>query len=106
MSYGIPESDWKIFRELRPIWLQRYCTRVNQQLIKKLTDPRRTEHERYLDAYKFIHQKDKELGDAFNDFRRSTAVMQIHIINRLGVIEKQELSRFSESTRRFISEDC
>jgi hypothetical protein len=105
VSYGIPESDWRIFRELRPVWLDRYCAKVNQQLIKKLTDPKRTEHERYLDAYKFIHQKDKELGDGFNDFRRSTATMQIHIINNLGVVTKEELSRFSESTRRSLSGD-
>jgi hypothetical protein len=105
MSYGIPESDWKIFRELHPIWLDRYCTQVNQQLIRKLTDPRGTEHERYLDAYKIIHQKDKELGNAFNDFRRSTATMQIHIIHGLGVITQEELSRFSEPTRRLVSED-
>jgi hypothetical protein len=105
MSYGSPESDWKIFRELSPVWLERYCAQVNEQLIKKLTHPNRGEHERYLDAYKFIHQKDKELGNAFNDFRRSTATMQIHIIHRLGVITQEELSRFSERTRKLVSEE-
>jgi hypothetical protein len=105
VSYGFSESDWRIFRELRPIWLDRYCAQVNRQLIRKLTDSKRTEHERYLHAYKFIHQKDKELGDGFNDVRRSTATMQIHIIHNLGVITKEELSRFSESTRRFVSRD-
>jgi hypothetical protein len=105
MACGIVESDWRIFRELLPIWLDRYCAKVNQQLIKKLTDPKRTQHERYVDAYKFIHRKDADLGNGFSDIRRSTATMRLHFIHNLGVMTEEELSRFSESTRRSVSQD-
>jgi hypothetical protein len=100
---GFPESDWRVFRELRPVWLQRYCARVNQQVIKKLSDSRRSEHERYIDVYRFIEKKDRELGDAFNDFRRSTATHQISIIRSLGVVTEQEVARFSEVAQELTS---
>ena len=44
----------------------------------------------------------RELGEAFNDMRRSTALIQIRIIRLLGVITDNELARFSDSTRNFI----
>jgi hypothetical protein len=105
VSEGFPESDWRVFRELRPVWLERYCAKLNQQVIKKLSDSRRSEHERYIDVYRFIQKKDRDLGDAFNDFRRSTATRQISIIRTLGVVTEQEVARFSEQTQRFTSEE-
>jgi hypothetical protein len=105
VSEGFPESDWRVFRELHPVWLERYCAQLNQQVIKKLSDSRRSEHERYIDVYRFIQKKDRELGDAFNDFRRSTATRQISIIRTLGVVTEQEVARFSEQTQRFTSEE-
>jgi hypothetical protein len=105
MSGGISESDWKIFRQLREVWLDRYCTRVNEQVKRLLSKPGLSSHDRYLKVYRLIHEKDKELGFAFNDFRRSTATRQIRIIKSLGVINEEELGRFSESTRASVLTD-
>jgi hypothetical protein len=102
MSAQIPEGDWRVFRELRPVWLERYCQRVNSELVSRLSNERLSAYERYLNVYRFIVGKDRELGEAFNDFRRSTAVIQISIIRRLGVIRDDELARFSDSTRKFV----
>jgi len=102
MSGGIPESDWKVFRELHPVWLERYCQRVNSELASHLSDERLSAHKRYLNVYSLIDRKDRELGEAFNDMRRSTAVNQIRIVRALGVITDKELARFSDSTRNFI----
>ena len=104
MSGDFPEKDWKVFRELRPVWLQRYCAEVNCQVIRKLSDTKRTEHERYIDVYRFIQKKDRELRDAFNVFRRSSATRQISIIRSLGVVSENEVARFSEQTQNFTSE--
>ena len=102
MSGGIPERDWKIFRELRPVWIERFSEQVNSELLSYLSDERLSAYERYLKVYKFIVGRDRELGEAFNDFRRSTAVIQIRIIRLLGVIKDEELARFSDSTREFV----
>jgi hypothetical protein len=104
MPGGIPEADWKVFRQLHRVWLDRYCAKVNEDIMRLLSQSELSPHDRYLKVYRFIHDKDKELGSAFNDFRRSTAIMQIHIIKNLGVITDEELGRFSESTRAFVTE--
>jgi len=44
----------------------------------------------------------RELAEAFDDFRHSTAVIQIGIIRRLGVIRDENLARFNDSTRNFV----
>jgi hypothetical protein len=102
MPGGIPEADWKIFRQLHEVWLERYCAKVNDGLKRLLSQPGLSSHDRYLEIYRFIRDKDEELGFAFNDFRRSTARLQISRIKNLGVINDEELARFSESTRAFV----
>ena len=99
MSAAIPEADWRVFRNLHPIWIDRFCKRVNGELLRALSDDNHGAHEQYLAAYKLMHKRDKEIASAFNDFRRSTAIFQIAIIRKLGVITDEELGRFSESTR-------
>jgi hypothetical protein len=105
MVGGIPEKDWRIFRELHAVWLNRYCAEVNDAIRHVLSDGRLTSHERYLKIYKLIHQKGRKIGYAFNDFRRSTATMQLCIIRNLGVVTEEEFTRFSESTRRIVLAD-
>ena len=102
MSGGIPEADWRVFRGLHPIWIERFCKRVNNELSRVLSDDSRGAHDRYLAAYKLMHKRDEEIGNAFDDFRRSTAIVQIAIIRKLGVITDEEFGRFSESTRAFL----
>ena len=99
MSSAIPEPDWRIFRTLHSVWLDRFCGRVNAELLAILSDEKRSQYDRYLAAYRLIHKRDKELGRAFDDFRRSTAVFQIAIIRKLDVITDEELGRFGKEVR-------
>src|SRR6202022_2824170 len=84
MSGAIPEADWRVFRSLHPIWIDRFCKRVNGELLRALSDDSRDAYQQYLAAYKLMHKRDKEIASAFDDFRRSTAVFQIAIIRKLG----------------------
>jgi len=43
--------------------------------------------------------QDKQLANAFIDFRRSTAVVQLGIILRMKLLTDEDLSLFSEQTR-------
>jgi hypothetical protein len=42
------------------------------------------------------------LARAFNDFRRSTAVMQLGIMRRMGLLTEEDLKLFSEATQKQI----
>lgn len=102
MSRTIAEKDWKVFRELRDVALQRLCQRILDETQTEITKSEKSPHERYLSLYKLIHKCDDDVGQGFNDFRRSTALMQIGIIHSMGLFTGEELRRFSPETLSFL----
>ena len=44
----------------------------------------------------------KELADAFDDFRRSTAILQLAVMRRMGLLTDEELSLFTEQTQEIV----
>jgi hypothetical protein len=99
MSLDIPESDWRRFKEVHQKLLERYCRQILEEVMSANRGTEGTWHDRYLEVYKLIHQRDKQMANAFNDFRRSTAVMQLGIMRRMKLLTDEELSMFSEQTR-------
>ena len=99
MHETIKESDWKIFRELHPVALERFCRHVLDEVERLSRDSGKTCHERYLAIYRYTRERDEDIAFAFNDKRRSTAVFQIARIQALDLLSAEELSRFSEETR-------
>ena len=96
---SIPERDWKLFRELRLLALDRFCKRVLAEVTALAQSDRLTAHERYKDLYQLIHRRDKELAQLFDDPRRSTAWIQLRLIYAHGLFTAEEVGRFSEETR-------
>jgi hypothetical protein len=103
MSRDIPESDWKLFRQLHPIALGRYCQQVLDEIARIAADTKETPHERYLKIYKVVQQRDRTISEAFNDLRRSTAIMRLLTICSHGLITEDEIGRFTQDTRDIIS---
>jgi hypothetical protein len=103
MSRDMPESDWKHFRQLHPIALDRYCQQVLDEIAQIAADTKETPHERYLRIYKVVQQRDRTISEAFNDLRRSTAIMRLLTICSLGVITEVEIGHFTQDTRDVIS---
>lgn len=99
MSSHIPESDWQRFKEVREVLLERFCAQALNKLAGVARTTEGTAHQRYLRAYKLIQDRDKELARAFNDFRRSTAVMQLGIMRRMKLLTDEDLKLFSEPTQ-------
>ena len=93
------ESEWKRFRKLHVVALNRFCEKVLQEISQIGADARKSPHERYLQIYKVIQQQDKVIAEAFNDSRRSTALMQLAVIHSRGLITDDELSEFTQETR-------
>lgn len=60
-------------------------------------------HERYRKLYDLIHRRDKELAGAFDDVRRSTAIMQLMLMRRYHLVTPEELARFGDDTRRLLA---
>lgn len=102
MSHSIPERDWKVYRDLRPVLLNRFCERVLHDLVKAAQAAQETPHERYLKIYGQVREQDKLLGAIFDGLSRSRAFDQLIYVRRLKLITEEEFQRFNEETRRQI----
>jgi hypothetical protein len=99
---GFPESDWRRFRELRQIALERFCKRTLEEVQTILRDGSRTHHEQYVDVFRLLQRRDDELAHAFEDPRRSRMIGQLVAIYSSGLLESEEVERFWERTRATI----
>jgi hypothetical protein len=99
VSHGFPESDWKIFRELRELALDRFCKRVLAELEDVAQDSSRSHHERYLGVFRLLQDRDDELAHAFNDPRRSRMLIQLSAIYAYDLLAPNEFNRFTPQAR-------
>ncbi|HXR06781.1 MAG TPA: hypothetical protein VN765_05595 [Candidatus Acidoferrum sp.] len=99
MSSHIPEADWGHFKRVHAELSERFCARVLEDLAVILKAGDGTAYDRYDRACKLLKSRDKELRRAFDDFRRSTAVMQLAIMRGMGLLTDKDLSVFSAQTQ-------
>jgi hypothetical protein len=97
----IKESDWKVFRRLHSIALERYCRRVLEE-IRVAAECKGDYHDCYRRLYRLIRERDKTMAVVFDDPRRSTAF--ILLVNMIGeeLLTKEELKQFSLETQKRI----
>jgi wobble nucleotide-excising tRNase len=98
----IKESDWKLFRQVRVQALERFCERILLEVERINSDRARGFHEKYLDVWRVLKRRDKELAQAFDDIRRSTAWSRLASMKVLGLLTEDELRRFSQETREVV----
>jgi len=97
-----PESDWRRFKEVHALLLERFSARILEELAKQINSKDGTAHDRYLRAFKLIEERNEEMAEAFDDYRRSTADLQLIRMRRLGLLTDAELTGFSEQTQALI----
>jgi hypothetical protein len=102
MSRDIPESDWKAFRKLREVALERFCERILNEIGSIASNGATSYHGRYLEIFKLIDQRDDELAHAFNGPRRSNAVLQLVAIYSHGLLTQDELLCFTPAIREAV----
>ena len=103
MFQDIPEADWKIFRTLREVALERFCERVLNEVKVLASASDGSFHERYLELYRRIEHRDKELARAFDDARGSKMVEQLVQMRVLHLVDDEVLAKFSPRTRELVA---
>jgi hypothetical protein len=103
MSRDLPESDWKTFRKLREVALARFCERVLGEIGTIASTGATSYHDRYLKMCRLIDNRDEQLARAFNDPRRSRAILQLAAINSYGLLSEEELLSFTPETRKVVA---
>lgn len=102
MNDRIKENDWKKFKELRPLALQRYCKRIMGDVDKIIHESERDAHERYIEMYKIVRDGDKELAHMFDGFSRSKALDQLVMYYGNDLLNEDEIAQLSDETRERI----
>ena len=99
MTREIKESDWKLFRRLHPVARERFCQRVIEEISEATSNCTANYHKRYLKVFSLIMNRDEQMGRAFNDMRRSTAIILLTNIREGGWLTDEEFSQFGAETR-------
>ena len=94
------ESDWKVFRKLRVLALDRFCQRVLDEIRQCAAAPDKSNHERYLAVYRLLHERDEQVADMLNNPRRSSALIQLARIQAERLLTDEEFARFSDRLGR------
>jgi len=100
----IAESDWKVFKKVREKALDRYCRRVLEQCERICRDETQSAHERYGMLYGHIKAADKDMAKAFDDFRRSTALLCLMLMHRYDLLAEEEIREFSDQVQQTLEE--
>jgi len=102
MAREIKESDWKLFRRLHKIALERFCERVLKDVQAAAAEHTDGYHDSYLKVFALIRDRDKTMASGFNDPRRSKAFILLANIMREGLLTESELDQFSPEARQRI----
>lgn len=99
MPREIKESDWKLFRRLHPVALERFCQQVIEEINHATSDCTEHFHNRYLEVFNLILERNEEMARAFDDVRRSNAIILLANIREDQLLTEEEFSQFSAETR-------
>jgi hypothetical protein len=99
---SFPERDWKQLRALHERALQRFCTRILEECRSVVEQSAGTPHERFLQLYELLQDRNYDVARAFDDMRRSRAFERLLAMRSLGVVTDDDMAAFSDETRNSI----
>jgi hypothetical protein len=102
MSRDIAEKDWKAFRPLHELALDRAFERALSDVQRMLGEKDKPPRDRYWNIQEFLKENRKQLANTFDGLSRSSAVLQLLHIRALGLLSGEEMSRFSPELREQI----
>jgi hypothetical protein len=103
MPHEIKESDWKIFRRLHRVALERFCRQVIEEINEAASNNAANYHERYLEVFRLIMDRNDKMALAFNDMRRSRALLLLVNIKESQLLTAEEFSEFSAEAREAVA---
>jgi hypothetical protein len=102
MPNGIAEKDWKTFKDLHPIVLERFFQKVLAEIRHIVLEKDKDGREQFWAAFELMNERRKEAARLFDDFRRSTAIFQLAMMCVQGLLTDEEMGRFSVEAREAV----
>lgn len=95
----IKEPDWKVLRRVHSLALERFCERVLAEIDRVSRDGAKGHHARYLQIFRIIPQRDREIAGLFDNPRRSHALTMLAETRSEGLLTEDEFSSLNPETR-------
>ena len=100
--WEIKETDWKVLRRVHPLALERFCERVLAEIDSVSRNGATSHHTSYLQIFRILQQRDREMARLFDNPRRSQALPMLAQIRPQGLLTEDEFSSLSPETRAAI----
>ena len=97
------ESDWRKFRDIVPTLRERYLAARNARISTLLTDPTKTETERFWDAVEVMEREARVLRECLDGHSRSKMWLYMLAMIRAGMLTREDISVFSEDLQKEVS---
>ena len=97
----ISKSDWKLFRELLPMWQERYMERILEEY-KEIVDSNKIASSRFWELDERIKNDKKKYGVIVRDLRKSEVEFITVMLIREGAITEEDLMSFSSDFKEII----
>jgi ribosomal 50S subunit-associated protein YjgA (DUF615 family) len=104
MLMSILESDWKKFKELRKLALDRFCQGVLADANTITQHAALSAQARYGMLYRLMRDRDKDIVQTFDHYSRSRATMALRMMVKHDLLTDAELSVLSEAAREEIAD--
>jgi len=101
---SILESDWKKFKELYKIALDRFYQGVLDDAKTIAQHGALSAQARYGMLYRLMRDRDKDIVRTFDHYSRSSALMALRTMVKHDLLTDAELSVLSESAREEIAD--
>jgi len=98
----IKETDWKALRRLHALAVERFCEGVLAEVERVMHNSTEDAHQRYLDIFRMMERRDREMARLFNGLKRSQGLMMLAQIRSAGLLTEDEFSSLSPETRAVI----
>jgi len=103
MDRPISESAWRDFRVLREGALRLLCERALSEVRDALDASGRSEHERFLDVYEAVIDRNEDIARAFDNPRRSWVAAHLAAMRDLGLLTPELVEQSGPELRDLIS---
>jgi hypothetical protein len=102
--HNISQADWKVFKGLRELALERFCSHVLDDVARISSDHAKSKHDRYLAIYRLMQERDREIDPIFDFLRRSSAVRQLCAFRSRDLLTAEEFKPLSPELRQRVED--
>ncbi len=97
---AVTDRDWRLFTELRERARVRFAEETLERTLRVVLDEALSAPDRQEAMQSLITERSREKNALFNDYRRSTVTLRLHMMVQHGLLTDEELDPLSLEIRR------